>query len=95
MYRSLFKFRLKIIVMSYDTLCVLKLLYSITLIHLLHVVFSKNYLLGRKETSEMADRNKEALLEVKHTSCYKLYLTSYFIILILNFIVLWLKWLKM
>lgn len=32
----------------------------------------QNYLLGRKETSEMADRNKEALLEVK---LYKL-LTS-------------------
>lgn len=25
----------------------------------------QNYLLGRKETSEMADRNKEALLEVR------------------------------
>ncbi len=42
--------------------------YVVTLIHLLYVVYVfKNYLLGRKETSEMADRNKEALLEVNYT----------------------------
>lgn len=28
------------------------------------IFISKNYLLGKRETSEMADRNKEVLLEV-------------------------------
>ena len=31
---------------------------------LCYVICDQNYLLGRKETTEMADRNKEALLEV-------------------------------
>ncbi|KAI6065027.1 Ras-associated and pleckstrin-like proteiny domains-containing protein 1 [Aix galericulata] len=30
----------------------------------------KNYLLGKKETSEMADRNKEVLLELDHVNVY-------------------------
>jgi len=33
----------------------------------LNRLFPQNYLLGRKETCEMADRNKEALLEVRQT----------------------------
>lgn len=32
---------------------------------ILNFILLQNYLLGKKETSEMADRNKEVLLEVR------------------------------
>lgn len=34
-------------------------------IEILSFLLLQNYLLGKKETSEMADRNKEVLLEVR------------------------------